>query len=43
MSAWHEKYRTLFSGDGFERFAASIPSSASSRVVPAVVDAWDHG
>jgi hypothetical protein len=22
MSAWHEKYRTLFAGDGFERFAA---------------------
>ncbi|HEX5938386.1 MAG TPA: pyridoxamine 5'-phosphate oxidase family protein, partial [Actinomycetota bacterium] len=43
MSAWHEKYRTLFAGDGFERFAAAIPQLGFLRVVPAVVDAWDHG
>jgi hypothetical protein len=43
MSAWHEKYRTLFTGDGFERFAAAIPKLGFLRVVPAVVDAWDHG
>ena len=41
MSAWHEKYRTLFADDGFERFAAR--SRSSGCVVPAVVDAWDHG
>jgi hypothetical protein len=43
MSAWHEKYRTLFSGDAFERFTAAIPKLGFLRVVPAVVDAWDHG
>jgi hypothetical protein len=43
MSAWHEKYRTLFAGDGFERFTAAIPKLGFLRVVPAVVDAWDHG
>jgi general stress protein 26 len=43
MSAWHEKYRTLFTGDGFERFAASTPKLGFLRIVPAVVDAWDHG
>lgn len=42
MSAWHEKYRTMFSGDGFERFASAIPALGFLRVVPAVVDAWDH-
>jgi hypothetical protein len=43
MSAWHEKYRTLFSGDGFERFAEANPALGFLRVVPAVVEAWDHG
>src|SRR2546430_12427625 len=23
MSTWHEKYRSMFTGDGFERFARS--------------------
>jgi hypothetical protein len=43
MSAWHEKYRTLFAGEGFERFAASIPKLGFLRIVPSLVDAWDHG
>ena len=30
-------------GDGFERFTAAIPKLGFLRVVPAVVDAWDHG
>ena len=30
MSAWHEKYRTLFAGDGFERFTAAIRGWGSS-------------
>ncbi len=34
MSAWHEKYRTLFAGDGFERFAAAIPQLGSSAWSP---------
>ena len=33
----------LFAGDGFERFTAAIPKLGFLRVVPAVVDAWDHG
>ena len=43
MSAWHEKYRTLFAGDGFERFAAAIPQLGFLRIVPALVETWDHG
>ena len=27
MSAWHQKYRSLLSGDGFERFARSVPGA----------------
>jgi hypothetical protein len=42
MSAWHEKYRTLFSGDGFERFSNQIPALGFLHVVPGRVEAWDH-
>jgi hypothetical protein len=42
MSAWHEKYRTMFSGNSFERFAASVPALGFLRVPPSRVDAWDH-
>jgi hypothetical protein len=42
MSAWHEKYRTLLAGDGFEHFAAEVPSLGFLHVVPGRVDAWDH-
>jgi hypothetical protein len=42
MSAWHDKYRTLLSGDGFERFATQVPSLGFLRVVPGRVDSWDH-
>ena len=31
------------SDPGFERFAVSIPELGFLRVVPAVVDGWDHG
>jgi general stress protein 26 len=42
MSAWHEKYRSMLSGDGFERFSRDIPSLGFLRVVPSRIDAWDH-
>jgi hypothetical protein len=42
MSAWHDKYRTMFTGDGFERFAAGVPALGFIRVVPARVGSWDH-
>jgi hypothetical protein len=42
MSAWHEKYRTLLRGGGFERFAEDVPALGFLRVEPLVVRAWDH-
>jgi hypothetical protein len=42
MSAWHQKYRTLLSGDGFERLTGSTPALGFLRMVPARVDAWSH-
>jgi len=42
MSAWHEKYRTMLVGDGFERLAARVPELGFLHVVPGRVDAWDH-
>lgn len=42
MSAWHEKYRSAFSGDGFERFARAVPTLGFLRVAPSRIEAWDH-
>jgi hypothetical protein len=42
MSAWHEKYRSAFSGDGFERFARAVPALGFLRVAPSRIEAWDH-
>ncbi len=42
MSAWHEKYRSMFLSDGFERFAAAVPELGFLRVVPSRVEVWDH-
>lgn len=42
ISAWHEKYRPLLAGEGFERFAEQIPGLAFLRVVPARIVSWDH-
>ena len=41
MSAWHEKYRSLLAGDGFERFTEG-PGLGFLRVGPDASDAWDH-
>lgn len=42
ISAWHEKYRPLLSGDGFARFAEEIRGLGFLRVVAERVAAWDH-
>ncbi len=42
MSSWHDKYRPLFGGPGFERFADQVPQLGFLRVVPSTVEAWDH-
>ncbi len=42
MSAWHEKYRTLLEGEGFEWFSRDVPNLGFLRVAPAAIDAWDH-
>jgi Pyridoxamine 5'-phosphate oxidase len=42
MSAWHEKYRSLLTGDGFERFSSDVRSLGFLRVAPSRIDAWDH-
>lgn len=42
ISAWHEKYRPLLSGEGFARFAEEIHSLAFLRITPERIAAWDH-
>jgi len=42
ISAWHEKYRALLSGDGFSRFAEEIRGLGFLRVEPEELSLWDH-
>lgn len=42
MSAWHEKYRPLLSGDGFRRFTEDVAEFGFLKVVPERVLTWDH-
>jgi hypothetical protein len=42
MSQWHEKYRSMLSGDGFERLTRATPALGFLRVVPSRVESWDH-
>ena len=42
MSTWHEKYRSMFAGDGFERLTRQVTGLGFLRVKVAVADAWDH-
>jgi general stress protein 26 len=42
MSLWHEKYRTMLSGDGFERITEDVPSLGFLRVSPVAIRSWDH-
>ncbi|MGZ5213580.1 MAG: pyridoxamine 5'-phosphate oxidase family protein [Actinomycetota bacterium] len=43
MSAWHEKYRSMFAGDGFERLTRQVADLGFLHVKIATADAWDHG
>jgi nitroimidazol reductase NimA-like FMN-containing flavoprotein (pyridoxamine 5'-phosphate oxidase superfamily) len=42
MSAWHEKYRSLLAGDGFERLTEQVVGLGFLRVEASAVHAWDH-
>ncbi|MFB3739062.1 MAG: hypothetical protein ACE14W_08890, partial [Candidatus Velamenicoccus archaeovorus] len=42
ISSWHEKYRSLLSGEGFARFADEVPGFVFLRVRPERLVAWDH-
>jgi hypothetical protein len=42
MSAWHEKYRSMFAAGGFEGFARDVVSLGFLRVVPSRVESWNH-
>jgi nitroimidazol reductase NimA-like FMN-containing flavoprotein (pyridoxamine 5'-phosphate oxidase superfamily) len=42
ISAWHEKYRSLLSGEGFARFTEEVTSLVFLRVAPAELRSWDH-
>mgnify|MGYP003338329332 CR=1 FL=1 len=41
-SAWHEKYRGLFQGEGFARFAEDVEELGFLRVRIDDVVRWDH-
>lgn len=43
MSAWHEKYRSMLAGDGFERLTRKVPSLGFLRISVSAADSWDHG
>jgi hypothetical protein len=42
MSAWHDKYRSMLAGNGFERFTNEVPGLGFLRVAPSRIEAWDH-
>ena len=42
MSSWHDKYRSMLGGDGFERFTEAVPQLGFLHVEPLVVRTWDH-
>lgn len=42
ISAWHDKYRGLLSGEGFQRFSAEVRELGFLRVTPASLLSWDH-
>ena len=43
MSSWHEKYRSMFAGDAFDRFTRAVPELGFLRVEIGQARAWDHG
>lgn len=42
ISEWHEKYRALLAGGGFQRFTEEVHDLAFLRVVPESLFVWDH-
>ncbi|HYX80019.1 MAG TPA: pyridoxamine 5'-phosphate oxidase family protein [Actinomycetota bacterium] len=42
ISAWHDKYRALFAGEGFSRFAEEIDRLGFVRVEVDRLVGWDH-
>jgi nitroimidazol reductase NimA-like FMN-containing flavoprotein (pyridoxamine 5'-phosphate oxidase superfamily) len=42
ISAWHDKYRALFAGEGFARFAEEVDRLGFLRVLIERIVAWDH-
>lgn len=42
ISAWHEKYRNLLLGEGFERLTGAVERLGFLRVEVGEVRAWDH-
>ena len=42
ISAWHDKYRALLSGDGFSMFAGEVARLGFLRVLPQRIRGWDH-
>lgn len=42
ISAWHEKYRNLLLGDGFERLTTRIERLGFLRIEVEEVQVWDH-
>jgi PPOX class probable F420-dependent enzyme len=42
ISAWHDKYRALFAGEGFSRFAEEVDRLGFLRVGIGRIVAWDH-
>jgi nitroimidazol reductase NimA-like FMN-containing flavoprotein (pyridoxamine 5'-phosphate oxidase superfamily) len=42
MSGWHQKYRNLLSGDGFERFTTANERLGFVRLVPERMSSWNH-
>lgn len=43
ISAWHEKYRNLLTGEGFERLTARIERLGFIRIEGGEIRTWDHG
>lgn len=42
ISAWHEKYRQLLGGKGFQLFTERVVELGFLRVAPERAKAWDH-
>lgn len=42
MSEWHEKYRSMLAGDGFERLTGSVPDLGFIRIRATALRTWDH-